>query len=77
MSALSERHQVFYPSKGCGDGFLGFDIRRLAGEIPLRNLRHHLVHPDMFPVHLFLRHVIPFFNPLFHHFCFSHFHLYL
>jgi hypothetical protein len=52
-------------------------IRRLAGEIPLRNLTHWPVHPDMFPVHLFLKHVIPFFDPLFHHFCFDHFHLYL
>jgi hypothetical protein len=52
-------------------------ICRLAGEIPLCNLMHHLVHLDMFPVHLFLRHVIPFFNSLLHHFCFGHFHPYL
>jgi hypothetical protein len=50
-------------------------IRQLAGEIPLCNLMHQLVHPDMFPVHPFLKHVIPFFDPLFHHSCFGHFHL--
>jgi hypothetical protein len=52
-------------------------IRQLAGEIPLRNPTHRLVHLAMFPVHPFLKHVIPFFDPLFHHFCFDHFHLYL
>jgi hypothetical protein len=52
-------------------------IRQLAGEIPLCNLMHPLVHPGIFPVHPFLEHVIPFFDPLFHHSCFGHFHLYL